>query len=113
MEPRSSLTLGSLLLRICVGVASVNLVVLVTQKRPRFKMANNRKCTRMVSLRRLQLRKLPRVWGATQLVAFWCWPTDYMGSANRAKNNHSGLRLINRIVKRLFERSIERIGVRK
>ena len=78
MEPRSSITLGSLLLRICVGVASVNLVVLVTQERPRFKMANNRKCTCMVSLRRLQLRKLPRVWGATQLVAFWCWPTDYL-----------------------------------
>ena len=29
MEPRSSLTLSSLLLRICVGVASVNLVLLV------------------------------------------------------------------------------------
>ena len=34
MEPRLSLTLGSLLLQICVGVALVNLVVLVTQKRP-------------------------------------------------------------------------------
>ena len=70
MEPRSSLTVGSLLLRICVGVALVNVVVLVTQKRPRFKMANNRKCTRMVSLRRLQLRKLPRVLGGYATCSF-------------------------------------------
>ncbi len=62
MGPSSSLTLGLPLLRICVGVASVNLILL-TQKRPRSKTANNRKCSRVASLRRLQLRKLPWVRG--------------------------------------------------